>query len=67
MDLRTYLDRTRQADFAEKLGVTQSLISQWLQGHVRITAERAVQIEKATGGLVSRSELRPDLFAKDAA
>lgn len=41
---------------------TQALISQWESGGVALTAERAVQIETVTGGMVRREELRPDLF-----
>lgn len=31
-----------------------------------ITAERAIQIETASNGLVTRQELRPDIFGKPA-
>lgn len=31
-----------------------------------ITAERAIQIEAASDGLVTRQELRPDIFGKPA-
>lgn len=44
------------------LGVSQSLVTHWLNGRKAITAERALQIEQATGGAVKRAELRPDLW-----
>ena len=64
MTLNQYLSTTTQAELAGKLGITQSMVSQWLTGAVRITAERAVQIEQATLGEVTRAELRPDVFGE---
>lgn len=70
MDIPTYRKEKglSQAAFAALLTksgspATQSLVSQWESGDTSITADRAVQIEKATRKLVSRSDLRPDLFA----
>jgi DNA-binding transcriptional regulator YdaS (Cro superfamily) len=59
-----------QAEFAAFLTTagsqaTQGLVSQWERGDVVITAERAVEIERATGGQITRSELRPDLWPMD--
>lgn len=64
MKLKKYLRQTAttQAEFARRIGVTQGLVNQWLSGKTRITAERAVQIESATGGHVTRQDLRPDIF-----
>lgn len=64
MKLHKYIKTTTQAEFASRLNVTQGLISQWIVGKTRVTAERAIQIEKVTNGIVSRAELRPDLFGK---
>ena len=71
MDLKTYLDQEGQtqqalADAMSACGkkITQGMISQWYLGELEVTAERAVQIEKATKGSVSRHELRPDLWPK---
>lgn len=70
MDILTYRKEKglSQAAFAALLTksgfpATQSLVSQWESGDTTITADRAVQIEKATRKAVSRSDLRPDLFA----
>jgi DNA-binding transcriptional regulator YdaS (Cro superfamily) len=65
MKLNEYLveQAMSQSDFAKKLGVVQGLVWQWLHGRTRITAERAVEIERVTDGKVARHELRPDLFS----
>lgn len=63
MDLKTYLETTTQSDLARRLGVTQALISHWLTGKTRISAERCVEIERVTEGAVMRFDLRPDLFS----
>lgn len=62
MNLREYVQQKGQTGIAELLGVSQGLVSQWLSGKTKITAERAVQIEEATGREVTRQDLRPDLF-----
>jgi len=61
MNLRKYLETSTQTELAEKLGVSQGLVSQWVNG-ATIPAERAIAIEIATDGDVTRSELRPDLW-----
>lgn len=67
MDLSKYVrDKSSQSALARKLNVSQGLIYQWLNGITRITGERAVQIEMATDGDVTREELRPDLFGAPA-
>jgi DNA-binding transcriptional regulator YdaS (Cro superfamily) len=64
MNLDRYLSTQSlsQQEFADRLGVTQGMVWQWVRGRQRITAERALQIEKATAGLVSKHDLRPDVF-----
>lgn len=52
----------RQQDLAERAGCAQQTISKYLIGEIRISAEHAVQIERATDGEVARSDLRPDLW-----
>lgn len=66
MNLKKYLETTTQAAFAHTLGVTQGLVSQWVRGVTRITAEQAVRIESATEGKIKRHELRPDIFSRAA-
>lgn len=60
MDLQTYLAETgvTQSELAERLGVSQSLIAQWVR-RVAPPPLRCVEIELATEGLVTRSDLRP--------
>ena len=63
MHLKEFLKTTSQSDLARRLGVTQPLISNWMTGKTRISAERCVEIERVTEGLVTRFDLRPDLFS----
>lgn len=62
MNLSDYLQTTTQASFAKQLGVSQGLVSQWIRGRTAITAKRAIEIEDATNGTVSRFELLPEIF-----
>ena len=62
MNLNEFLKTTSQSDLARRLGVTQPLISNWVTGKTRISAERCIEIERATDGAVTRMDLRPDLF-----
>lgn len=66
MDLKTYLTTSKktQQQFAVALDVSQGLVWQWLNGVTRVTAERCLDIEKATDGQVTRYDLRPDIFGK---
>lgn len=61
MDLKTYFHTHRQADLARALGVTPGLVNQWVTGATKPTAERCIQIDEATGGLVRCEDLRPDV------
>lgn len=69
MDIPTYRKEKAlsQAAFAALLTetgtpATQGLVSQWEKGTTAIKAERAIQIDLATGGAVSRFELLPAVF-----
>lgn len=46
---------------ADKLGVGQSVVSNWLMRE-SIPPQRCVEIETAVQGAVTRYELRPDIF-----
>lgn len=64
MNLSEYLaqlPRGGKKVLALRLGVTASYLSRLVSGDRAITAERALQIESATDGIVSRYALRPDL------
>lgn len=62
--IQCYLIRTglSQQDFASRLGVTQGTVSQWINGKIRISPERAADIIRLTQGKVSREILFPELF-----
>lgn len=64
MDIKAYLEKHQlsQEQFAKQIGVSQGLVWQWIEGRTRITAERAVEIEKKTEGEITRHALRPDLY-----
>ena len=49
---------------ADKLGVDKGRAHQWCRDVRRLTAERAVAVETATG--IPRALLRPDLFGPPA-
>ncbi len=61
MNLKTYLSEHKQVDLARQLGVTQGAVHQWAAGLSRPSAERSIEIEKATAGAVRCEELRPDV------
>jgi DNA-binding transcriptional regulator YdaS (Cro superfamily) len=50
-----------QTALAKLVGVKQAHVWKWLRME-KIPAERAIEIERATGGRVTRQELRPDIF-----
>lgn len=51
-----------QKKLAEKLDVSKQAITKWRK---KIPAERVLKIEAATNGVVSRHELRPDLYPEE--
>lgn len=52
-----------QVALARAINVTPPTLHTWK----RIPAERCLEIEAATGGKVTRHELRPDLYPQEAA
>ncbi len=49
-----------KAKLAEALDVSEMVVYQWSRR--RVPVNRAIQIEKASGGNVLAAELRPDIF-----
>lgn len=65
MDLKKYFDsdpRGAKAEMAEHLGITPTWISLLISGKRLASPKLAIAIELATGSLVTRQNLRPDLF-----
>ena len=69
MNLRQYLktEKLTQTELASRCDVSQGMVWQWLNGYRRVGAERALQVEAATGGKVTRHDLRPDLYPRENA
>jgi len=65
-DLRKVRDAIggNNADIARLLGISAAAVSRW--GGV-VPPSRAIEIEKKTGGKVTRHEIRPDYFGPPAA
>jgi DNA-binding transcriptional regulator YdaS (Cro superfamily) len=62
MKLTDYLKTTTQLELAKAIGVSQAMIAHWISGRHIVKAERALEIEAATRGAVTRHELRPDIW-----
>jgi len=69
MKLADYLKKQKlsQKQFADLIPCSQGLVSHWIVGRVPVSPTMARDIERATGGKVTRQELRPDIFGKNAA
>lgn len=50
------------ADLARKIGLTPQAVAQW----TKVPAKRVIAVEEATGGKVSRYQLRPDLYPAES-
>ena len=55
-----------QKEMAKKLKIKQQSVSDWVTGKKKPSVKNAIQIERLSGGLVTRAEIRPDIFG-DAA
>jgi len=55
----TAMRRGYQANLAKLLGVKPQAIYQWVRGIRPVPIEYCLTIERVTGGLVTRSDLRP--------
>lgn len=51
------------SELAKKLGVKRQAFYQW----PKVPSERVLQIEAATGGEITRHDLRPDLYPLESA
>lgn len=65
MDLVTYLAERPygfKSEFAKKLGISKSYLRQIATGYSPMPIYLAKKIEQMTDGIVSKSELRPDVW-----
>lgn len=64
MELLNYVkaQRGRSAKLAAEVGVKPVMVSQWASGKKPVPIARCAALEKATGGAVTRQELRPNDF-----
>lgn len=51
-----------QSGLAKAIGAPPALVWQWVHGQRPIAAKWCIPIETATGGQVTRHDLRPDIF-----
>jgi hypothetical protein len=58
--------RGAKIEMAKYLGITATYISLLIHNKRRPSAPMTLSIERATQGLVTRNELRPDLYPVDA-
>lgn len=62
--IQEYLNRHNltQHQFAERLGVSQSLVSQWITGATRLNEDTAAMVILASGNELTAQDLFPKLF-----
>jgi len=61
MNLHKYLSEQENSNkFSKRIGVPLPSISHWRHKKRPVPIEKALLIESATGGLVTRKELRPN-------
>jgi DNA-binding transcriptional regulator YdaS (Cro superfamily) len=53
-----------QSALARSCGITQQTVWVWLKKG-RVPAERVLQLERISGGVVSRHDLRPDIYPRE--
>ena len=62
MKFNEYITNKSQADFAKKLGLSQTIVNAWVRGEKRISAERVLEICSIADWQVTPHELRPDIY-----
>lgn len=60
MNLQQYINANSQAHLARLIKESPSFVNQWVSGHRPVPISKCVLIEQATGGVVTRKDLRPD-------
>ena len=66
MNLAQYFQHglVRKADFSRSLGISPSLLHQWVNGIRPVSIQYCRAIEEKTNGEVTRQDLRPDDWQK---
>ena len=67
MNLRQYFKQEpygAKKEFAQKIEITQTYLGMLIKKTRKPSPALSVKIEKATKGLVTAKELRPDIFGK---
>lgn len=52
---------------ASRIGSSYQAVWYWLNGHRKISPRFALEIERQTNGVVTREQLRPDIYPPRAA
>lgn len=68
MDLGTYLQslpKGGRAELARRLDISQSFLYQVARGLRQMPVDRVLAVERATGGVVGRHDLRPDIYPRE--
>lgn len=63
--LKDYLKTHTQQELATLMGLKRQQISAWVRGEHTISAESALNIERATAGQVQAKDLRPDIWPEE--
>lgn len=56
-----------QAELARRLNVRLPTVNQWVLGKKNVPATQCIRIEKACQSVVTRYDLRPDVFVDEVA
>ncbi|MFH8134186.1 transcriptional regulator [Pantoea osteomyelitidis] len=67
MHLKIYLENAKRGEatrLARELHISTSYLSQLVSGAASVSPARCIEIEKVTGGAVTRADMRPDDWHK---
>lgn len=55
------------AEAADRLGATKQAIWNWVNGYRQVSPKFVLKFERQTNGVVTREQLRPDIYPPRAA
>lgn len=67
MHLSEYLEKQERGyakQLAKNMGISKTYLSQMAAGKVAVSPARCIEIENATGRMVTRADMRPDDWQK---